>query len=66
MRRQDKHGNYVNKSLAELSDKDWASTVAAFLERGVIPVRVLTDEEIKERESEDAQRSTDAVDAEAS
>ena len=59
VRMQDSKGHWCNKSLAELDAKDWATKVDGFLERSVLPVRVLTEEEIQENKENESRTTGD-------
>lgn len=62
VRMQDSKGHWGNKSLEELDAKDWAAKVAGFLERSVLPVRVLTEEEIQENKENESRTTDDSRD----
>lgn len=52
-------GKYENKSLDQLSSKEWADKISAFLDRGILPARLVADEEMQEHEEKS---STDTCD----
>jgi len=50
VRAQDKDGKWGALNLNEITPKEWGEFVAKWLTEGHLPVRVRTDEEIKEIE----------------
>lgn len=52
VREKDKDGKWGALSLSEITHEQWAKHVAGWLDKGHLPVRVLTEEEVKQKKQQ--------------
>jgi hypothetical protein len=50
VRHQDAGGKWINAKLSAIPLKDWSEHVARWLKDGILPVRILSDEEVEENQ----------------